>query len=120
MYRTNFYTRSYEREHQVLTRTIDALLSPFRLLREISPFCIILKICKVIDLSWWIVLGIFVLYEIVDYMTDIIKYTVELRDEKKKEEERAKRAKEFCERERARLKEEEPDIWDLSDAYQDS
>ena len=77
---------------------------------------VVLNFCKVTNLNWWLLAGVYIVYLIVDTMSIMLQDYLEYRDRKKAREIWEKEWTEWTKKE---AEKEEELAWGSTDAYQD-
>lgn len=76
------YKRS---RHELRDSTRHMIFRLFNILYEIVPVLVVLNLCNVTHISWWILAGMWILYVLIGYMEELIAMYYQKKDEREAE-----------------------------------
>lgn len=103
----NYYKHAYgENDHSYRDATISRLRQLLNIVWQMVPILAVLKMCKVIEISWLVIGLVWIGYEVLEYGFDLLEIWIHKKDTEKRREIldemcRQKREREYAEDEDA-------------------
>lgn len=73
-------------EHKVRDLTIEKIFDPFRMVWQVLPALIVLKLCGVVSIRWMMLVMVYAGYWLIDYLSDLFEIWISKIDLKKEEQ----------------------------------